>query len=65
MSANIYTIENLLVGKHYRSNTIEGEIVSAEKDPRATYYGMNIDSYLVEIGSDRKVRTVGVVVADL
>jgi len=64
MSANIYTIENLLLGKHYRSNTLEGEIVSAEKDPRATFYGMNIESYLVEIGSDRKVRTIGVKVGE-
>lgn len=31
MSANLYTIESLLVGKNYRSNTLTGEIISAEK----------------------------------
>ena len=64
MTANLYTIEDLLVGKYYRSNTLEGEIVSAEKDPRATFYGMNTESYLVEVGSDRKVRTVAVKLGD-
>jgi hypothetical protein len=31
MSANLYNVESLLVGKTYRSNTLIGEIVSAEK----------------------------------
>ena len=31
MSANVYTIENLLVGKTYRSKSVTGEIISAEK----------------------------------
>lgn len=48
MSANVYTIENLLVGKNYRSKTIEGEIVSAEKDTRAVWYE-GCESYLVEV----------------
>ncbi len=30
MSANVYTIENLLVGKMYRSRSVKGEIISAE-----------------------------------
>jgi hypothetical protein len=48
MSANVYTIENLLVGKTYRSKTIQGEIVSAEKHPQGVWYE-NCESYLVEI----------------
>lgn len=31
MSANLYTIESLLVGKSYRSKTLEGIIQDAEK----------------------------------
>lgn len=49
MSANVYSIEDLLVGKYYRSNSVEGEIRYAEKDNRAVWYGSNLESYLVEI----------------
>jgi hypothetical protein len=49
MSANIYSIESLLVGKTYRSRSLEGEIVRAEKDTRAVWYGDNTESYLVEV----------------
>ena len=48
MAANIYTIENLLVGKTYRSRTLTGEIVSAEKHPAAVWYE-NAEAYLVEV----------------
>jgi hypothetical protein len=48
MSANVYTIENLLVGKTYNSKTLRGEIISAEKHPHAVWYE-NCESYLVEI----------------
>jgi len=48
MSANVYSIENLLVGKTYRSKTLTGEIVSAEKHPHAVWYE-NAEAYLVEI----------------
>ena len=48
MSANLYTIENLLVGKTYRSKTLTGEIVSAEKHPQAVWYE-NAEAYLVNI----------------
>ena len=48
MSANIYTIENLLVGKTYRSKTLTGEIVSAEKHPACVWYE-NAEAYLVEV----------------
>ena len=49
MSANVYSIENLLVGKIYRSKTMVGEIVSAKKDERAIWYGEDLEPYLVEI----------------
>ena len=68
MSANVYSIESLLVGTYYRSKTIEGEIVSAEKDTRAVWYGKNCESYLVEIrpnnGFKKVIRTVAVKVGD-
>jgi hypothetical protein len=48
MSANVYSIESLLVGKMYRSNSLTGEIISAEAHPKAVWYeGCN--SFLVEI----------------
>ena len=48
MSANLYNIESLLVGKTYRSRSVEGEIVSAEKHPKAVWYD-NAEAYLVNI----------------
>ena len=48
MSANVYTIENLLVGKTYNSKTLQGEIISAEKHPHAVWY-QDCESYLVEV----------------
>ena len=48
MSANVYTIENLLVGKTYHSKTLKGEIISAEKHPNAVWY-QDCESYLVQV----------------
>ena len=48
MSANLYNIESLLIGKPYRSRSISGEIVSAEKHPQAVWYE-NAEAYLVQI----------------
>lgn len=48
MSANLYTIESLLVGKSYRSNSLEGIIQSAEKRNDAVWYN-NAEAYLVRI----------------
>ena len=48
MSANLYNIESLLVGKTYRSRSVEGEIVSAEKHPQAVWYD-NAEAYRVQI----------------
>lgn len=62
MSANLYSIENLLVGKSYRSRSVEGEIVDAEKHPKAVWYA-NAEAYLVRIrkhGGGYTYRTVAV-----
>jgi hypothetical protein len=48
MSANVYTIENLLVGTQYYSNTLQGEIISAEPHPKAVWYD-GCETYLVEV----------------
>jgi adenylate cyclase len=67
MSANIYSIENLLVGKIYRSRTLTGEIVSAEKHPACLHYE-NAEAYLVEVRDSLKggytFRTLAVKVND-
>ncbi len=65
MSANLYSIESLLVGKTYRSRSVEGEIVSAEKHPQAVWY-QDAEAYLVEIrkqGGGYTYRSVAVSVA--
>jgi hypothetical protein len=63
MSANVYSIESLLVGKTYRSRTLTGEIISAEKHPKCVHYA-NAEAYLVEVrdsnGFGYKFRTVAV-----
>lgn len=67
MSANLYTIENLLIGKVYRSNTLTGEIIEAEKDTRPIYY-TNAEAYRVRVRSEGgryTYRTVAVKVSDL
>jgi hypothetical protein len=65
MSANLYNIESLLVGKTYRSRSVVGEIVSAEKHPKAVWYE-DAEAYLVEIrkqGGGYTYRSVAVSVA--
>ena len=52
--ANLYTIEDLLIGKTYRSNSLEGRIVSAEKHD--AWFGRNAEGYLVEIYSAHTLR---------
>ncbi len=49
--ANLYTIENLLVGKTYKSKTLRGEIISAEKSSQPIWYGENTEPYLVSVYS--------------
>ena len=48
MSANLYTTESLLIGKAYRSRTIEGIIQSAEKREDSVWYD-NATAYLVRV----------------
>jgi hypothetical protein len=50
MATKLYTIENLLVGKTYRSRSrhFEGEIVSATPRPEI-WYGENTEAYLIGI----------------
>jgi hypothetical protein len=67
MSANVYSIEDLLVGTSYFSRTLQGEIVRAEKHPQAVWY-QGCESYLVEIqpnsGYTTTYRTVAVKVGE-
>lgn len=58
MSVNLYSIESLLVGTHYRSRSVEGEIVHAEKDERAVWYGEDTESFLVEIRPTHGIKKV-------
>jgi hypothetical protein len=48
MSANVYNVQSLLVGKEYISKTMRGEIISAELHPKAVWY-QGAEAYLVEI----------------
>jgi hypothetical protein len=63
MSANVYTVQSLLVGTNYNSRTLQGEIISAEIHPKAIWYE-GCETYLVEIspnsGFGTKFRTVAV-----
>ena len=67
MSANVYSIENLLVGKQYRSATLQGEIVTAEEHPPAGFYP-GCETYLVKVRTPHSYkdhyRTVAVKVSD-
>ena len=50
MSANVYSVQSLLVGKQYVSDTLEGEIVGAEPHPKAVWYE-GAEAYRVEVKS--------------
>jgi hypothetical protein len=68
MATKLYTIENLLIGKTYRSNSrhFSGEIISAEPRP-AIWYGENTEAYLIEIrtgGLRNKFATIAVKVGE-
>lgn len=47
MSANLYNIESLLIGKAYRSRTLEGIIQDAEKHDSVWYD--NAEAYRVRV----------------
>lgn len=61
--ANLYSVQSLLVGTRYVSQTLRGEIISAEPHPHAVFYE-GAESYLVEIkpqyGYKTQFRTVAV-----
>jgi hypothetical protein len=62
MSANLYSIESILIGKTYRSNSLVGEIVDAEKHPACVWYE-NADAYLVRVrseGANYHYRTIAI-----
>jgi hypothetical protein len=56
MSANVYSVQNLLVGKQYFSKSLEGIIVNAEPHPSAVWYE-GCDSYLVEVQPSNRIST--------
>lgn len=56
MSANVYSVQDLLVGFKYRSQTLQGVIISAEPHPAAVWYD-GADAYLVAIQPERGIRT--------
>jgi hypothetical protein len=64
MSALKYTIDNLLVGKHYRSRQRhdEGTILHAEKR-EGIWYGEGLDAYAIEVSSTRGIRNFWATVA--
>jgi hypothetical protein len=47
MSANVYNVESLLIGKMYYSRSITGEIIDAEKTSKVWY--SDCDTYLVKV----------------
>jgi hypothetical protein len=47
MSANVYNVESLLIGKMYHSRSISGEIIDAEKTNDVWY--ANCDTYRVQV----------------
>jgi hypothetical protein len=65
--ANLYTIEDLLIGKLYRSNSLTGEIIEAEKSTQPLWYGENTEAYLVRVRDEfanYKYRTIAVKVGE-
>jgi hypothetical protein len=57
MATKLYTIENLLVGKSYksRSRNFEGVITHAEKR-EAIWYGENTEAYLITVRTPSSIR---------
>jgi hypothetical protein len=58
MSANVYSVQSLLVGTNYHSRTLQGEIVSAEPHPHAIWYE-GCDTYLVEVAPNSGYNNFG------
>jgi hypothetical protein len=47
MSANVYSIQSILIGKAYRSRSIQGIIEDAE--PRPNVYYADAEAYAVRV----------------
>jgi hypothetical protein len=47
MSANVYSVESLLIGKTYNSRSVNGEIIDAEKTDKVWY--ADCDTYRVQV----------------
>jgi len=47
MSANVYNVQSLLVGKTYYSNSVKGEIISAEPTSKVWY--ADCETYRVQV----------------
>lgn len=66
MSANIYSIQGLLIGKAYTSRSIQGIIEDAEPRPSVWYQGA--DAYAVRVrptnGKRDEWRTLAVKVGE-
>jgi hypothetical protein len=58
MSANVYSVPALLVGKNYVSRSTRGTITHAEMDNRAVWYE-DCESFLVQLDNG-KWRTIAV-----
>jgi hypothetical protein len=58
MSANVYNVQSLLIGKQYISRTLRGEIVSAEVHPKAVWYE-GCETYLVEVAPNSGYNNFG------
>ena len=54
MSANVYSIESLLVGKTYHSKSLKGEIISAEKNGDVWY--ADCDTYKVQVRPTNSIK---------
>ena len=47
MSANVYSVADLLIGKMYYSRSVSGEIISAEKNNNVWY--SDCETYRVQV----------------
>jgi hypothetical protein len=56
MSANVYSVESLLIGKTYYSRTLTGEIIDAEKTSAVWY--SDCDTYLVQVRPTYSARNI-------
>ena len=49
--SNLYTIEDLLIGKRYNSRSLNGVIVNATETNKV-WFGSGLSSYLIEVRED-------------